>query len=140
MKGEVGIWISGSMYQLRVRTQAYPQPIIVLPQELVGALWNHTAPPEVYTDLQPGGDIHLDLGMSTLVDAFPQKMAWNRIISQIARLFVNRCLDETSSPELLQERCTGYLAHPFGKSRCKKERVCLHWLQMDVQRGYHVRM
>jgi len=31
--------------------------------------------------------------------------------------------------------CTGYLAHPFGKSRCKKDRVCLHWLQMDVHRG-----
>jgi hypothetical protein len=33
------------------------------------------------------------------------------------------------------EPCTGYLAHPFGKSRCKKDRVCLHWLQMDMQRG-----
>jgi hypothetical protein len=50
------------------------------------------------------GDIHLDLGMSTLMDDLPQKMAWNRILSQIARLFVNRCLDETASPELLQER------------------------------------
>jgi hypothetical protein len=30
--------------------------------------------------------------------------------------------------------CTGYLAHPFGKSRCKEERVYLHWLQMDVHR------
>ena len=36
--------------------------------------------------------------------------------------------------------CTGYLAHPFGKSRCKKERMCLHWLQMDVHRGYNLRM
>ena len=35
--------------------------------------------------------------------------------------------------------CTGYLAHPFGKSRCKKDRVCLHWLQMDVHRGYNLR-
>lgn len=104
MKGEVGIWISGSMYQLRVRTQAYPQPIIVLPQELAGALWNRAVPPEVYSDLKPGGDIHLDLGMSTLVDDLPQKMAWNRILSQIARLIVNRNLDETDSPELLQER------------------------------------
>ncbi len=34
-----------------------------------------------------------------------------------------------------QESCTGYLGHPFRKSRCKKERVCLHWLQMDVHRG-----
>jgi transposase len=41
---------------------------------------------------------------------------------------------------LTKIRCTGYLAHPFGKSRCKKERICLHWLQMDVQRGYNVRM
>jgi hypothetical protein len=104
MKGEVGLWISGSMYQLRVRTQAYPQPILILPQELAGVLWNRAAPPEVYSDLKPGGDIHLDLGMSTLVDDLPQKMAWNRILSQIARLFVNRCLDETDSPELLQER------------------------------------
>jgi len=86
MKGEVGIWISGSRYQLRVRTQAYPQPITVLPEELAGALWNNTAPPEVYTDLQPGGNIHLDLRMSTLVDDLPQKMAWNRILSQVARL------------------------------------------------------
>ena len=36
--------------------------------------------------------------------------------------------------------CTGYLAHPLVKSRCKKDRVCLHWLQMDVQRGYKMRV
>ena len=104
MKGEVGLWILGSMYQLRVRTQANPQPIIVLPKELAEAIRNHTAPAEIYTDLRPGGDIHLDLGTSSLVDDLPQKMAWNRILSQIARLFVNRCLNETASPELLQER------------------------------------
>jgi len=104
MKGEVGLWISGPMYQLRVRTQAYPQPLVALPQELAGALLNHTAPSEFYVNLQPGGDLHFDRGMPTLVDDLPQKMAWNRILSQIARLFVNRCLDETASPELLQER------------------------------------
>jgi hypothetical protein len=45
--------------------------------------------------------------------------------------------DETTSHFISKNRdgCTGYLAHPFGKSRCKKERVCLHWLQMDVHRG-----
>jgi hypothetical protein len=31
------------------------------------------------------------------------------------------------------------VAHPFGKSRCKKDRVCLQWLQMDVQRGYNLK-
>ncbi len=36
-------------------------------------------------------------------------------------------------------RCIGYMGHPFGKSRWKKDRVCLHWLQMDVQRGYNLR-
>jgi hypothetical protein len=60
--------------------------------------------------------------------------------------------------------CAGYLIHPFsikmglfsisyffsavlatwyirsGKAAVKEERVCLHWLQRDVQRGYHVRM
>ena len=36
--------------------------------------------------------------------------------------------------------CTGYIGHPFGKSQNKTERVCLHWLQMDVQRGYNLRM
>lgn len=103
-KGEVGLWISGPMYQFRVRTQAYPQPVVVLSKEIAEALWNHRVPPEVYTELQPGGDIHLDLGMSSLVDDLPQKMAWNSIRSQIARLFVNRCLDETASPEMMQER------------------------------------
>lgn len=102
--GEVGLWVSGSWYQFRTRTPSYPQPVIGLPQEIAQALWNRTAPPEVYADLQPGGTIHLDLGMSTLVDRLPQKMAWKRVLSQIARLFVNRCLDETCAPELLQER------------------------------------
>lgn len=104
MKGEVGIWVSGSMHQLRVRTQAYPQPIIALPGEVAEALWHKRASPEILADLQPGGNISLDLGIPMLVDDLPQKMAWNRILSQIARLFVNRCLDETDSVELLQER------------------------------------
>lgn len=103
-EGEVGLWVSGSWYQLRTRTSSYPQPVIGLPQEIAQTLWDGTAPPEVYTDLQPGGTIHLDLGMSTLVDQLPQQMAWKRVLSQIARLFVNRCLDETRAPELLQER------------------------------------
>lgn len=103
-RGEVGLWISGSWYQLRTRTPSYPQPVIGLSQEVAQALWNRTAPPEVYAELQPGGTIHLDLGMSTLVDQLPQKMAWKSVLSQIARLFVNRCLDETYAPGLLQER------------------------------------
>lgn len=102
--GEVGLWVSGSWYQLRTRTPSYPQPVTELPQEIAQALWNRTAPPQVYTDLLPGGTIHHDLGMSTLVDQLPQKMAWKRVLSQIGYLFVNRCLDETHTPELLQER------------------------------------
>jgi transposase-like protein len=30
-------------------------------------------------------------------------------------------------------RCTGYLEYPFGKSQCKSDRACLHWLQYDMQ-------
>ncbi len=29
--------------------------------------------------------------------------------------------------------CTGYLEYPFGKSQCKSDRACLHWLQKDMQ-------
>jgi hypothetical protein len=103
------------MHQFRTRTPSYPQPVIVLPQEIALALLNRTAPSEVYTDLQPGGTINIELGMSSLVDQLPQKMAWQHILSQVARLFANRCLDETHAPELLQERVWHILQQqPFG--------------------------
>ncbi len=106
MKDEVGLWVSDtlSMHQLRTRTPAYPQPVVIVPKEIALTLWNQKAPPKVYADLQPGGTSYLDIGMRKIVDQLPQKMAWERILSQVAGLFVNRCLDETASPELLEER------------------------------------
>jgi hypothetical protein len=130
--GEVGLWVSGSWYQLRTRTPSYPQSVIVLPQEIAQALWNRTAPPEVYTDLPPGGTIHLDLGMSTLIDQFPQKMAWKGVLSQIARLFVNRCLDETRTPELLRE----HIWHLLQKQPFSTEEVPVlrkYWQVLGLQ-------
>jgi hypothetical protein len=38
------------------------------------------------------------------VENLPQKMAWNHILTQIAGLLEKRCLDESTSPFLLQER------------------------------------
>jgi hypothetical protein len=108
MKGEVGLWISGSMsstmYQFRGRTSARPEPLLVLSPEVAQALWHKQASPQIYNEVRPGGSIHLDMRELALVEHLPQKMAWERILSQIAQLFVKRCLDETTSPYILQER------------------------------------
>lgn len=105
-KDEVGLWISDtlSMHQLRTRTPAYPRPVVIVPKEIAIALREQKAPPEIYDELRPGGRLHTDLGMSTLIDQLPQKMAWQRVLSQVADLIINRCLDETASPDLLEER------------------------------------
>jgi hypothetical protein len=108
MKGEVGLWISGSMsstmYQFRGRTSARPDPLLILAPEIAQALWHKQAPPQIYDEVRPGGRIHLDLRELALVKHLPQKMAWERILSQVAQLFVKRCLDEATAPCILQER------------------------------------
>jgi hypothetical protein len=107
-KGEIGLWISGSMpltmYQFRERTPAYPDPLLVLPQDAAQALMNQQASQAMLNDIRPGGNIRLDLRGLALVEQFPQKLAWERILSHVAHLLVTRCFDETTSPYLLQER------------------------------------
>jgi hypothetical protein len=92
------------MYQFRGRTSARPEPLLTLSPEVAQALWHKQASPEIYDEVQPGGSIHLDMRELALVEQLPQKMAWERILSQVAQLFVKRCLDETTSPYILQER------------------------------------
>ena len=36
---------------------------------------------------------------------------------------------------LVEESCTGYLAHLFRKGHRQSDRASFHWLQMDVQPG-----
>lgn len=101
-RGEAGIWVYGSMYQHRARTEAYPNPVVLLSDEVAAGLWNRDLPLHVYAALRPAGIKYV--GMSDIAKRLPQKLAWDRIQSQIADLFKNRLLDESSSSALLQER------------------------------------
>lgn len=113
---EVGIWVYGSMYQHRARTEICPDPVVLLSDEVAAGLWNRDLPPHVYDALQPAGTMYL--GLHDMVEKLPQKLAWERIRSQIADLFENRLLDESSSPVLLQERIWDILRqHPNVRSR-----------------------
>jgi hypothetical protein len=109
--GNVGLLISGSSYSLRTLTQAYPQSIVEIPEEIASALFHQNAPPQLLADLQPGRIFRIGMIDKDIMEKLPQKTAWDQIVSQISGLFVNRFLDEASSPELLQERIWEILLH-----------------------------
>ena len=110
--GEVGIWVSNSAFQLRARTQEYSAPLIILPQEIAGNYIQGRPPAEpLRNQLQAGGLIQI--GFPQIEKHLPQKLAWEHLRSQIARLFINRILDESQTPILLAERCReDFLYHP----------------------------
>lgn len=99
---DVGIWVHGSMYQHRGRTDSYPQPVLVLSDEVAEMAWTGDFAPQVYAALRPGGTKYI--GMRDMVRQIPQFLAWNRIEAQVGGLFCDRLLDESTSPGLLQER------------------------------------
>ncbi len=106
-KGKVGIWINSTanIYQLRGRTEKFPEPVITLTAEEVSQVCKGNAPLQFLRDLQGEGSIHIHFqGPHELEDNLPQKLAWERIEKQIAKLLENRFLDEASSPQILQER------------------------------------
>lgn len=109
--GDVGIWVSGSAYQLRIRTPAYPQLIIGLEQGAVGDILSHRMPEQFFRDVRPGGTIHL--GLTDIVERLPEKVAWEEIYRQIGGLFGNRLLDESGAPFLLRERAWETLLHDY---------------------------
>lgn len=100
--GDVGVWVHGSMYQLRTRTETLPQTVVIPSPEIVASLWNRNAPLKVYEELRPAGTLYGS--MDDIAEHFPQKLAWERIRSEIAEFVEKRFLDESSSSDLLQER------------------------------------
>ena len=99
---EVGVWVWQNMYQFRIRTKACPEVVSVVSDEIASGLWNENAPPEVYEKLQPAGTQYI--GLHDIDIKIPQKIAWERIHSQIGGLFTNHMLDESTSPALLAEQ------------------------------------
>ncbi len=99
---EVGVWVNRSMYQLRARTPQVPQPVALVDDQVAAALFGRTASMQVYAALQPGGTLHI--GLNDITDKLPQKFAWEHVSKQIADLCTKRLLDESSSPQILQER------------------------------------
>lgn len=107
-KGEIGLWISTSQgkrtYQFRRRTAANPDPLLILSPTEAQSLWPVPRSQEIREHIQPYGGITQTFGDPPLIEQLPQKTAWQRILSQVARLFVTRALDESHAPFLLQER------------------------------------
>jgi hypothetical protein len=54
------------------------------------------------------------LDMSDMASLLPQKLAWQRIQSEVTNLFLNRLLDESTSPVLLQEQIWRVLLYEPG--------------------------
>ncbi len=107
-KGEIGLWISTSLekttYQFRRRTAAKPEPLLILSPMEAQSLWPVPRSQEIRAQVQPYGGVTQTLGDPSLIEHLPQKSAWQRILSQVARLFVTRALDESHTPSLLHER------------------------------------
>jgi hypothetical protein len=107
-KDEVGLWLSSSpgehTYQFRCRTTAHPEPLLLLSPKEAQLLWPVPRSQQIREQVQPYGDISQILGDPEFVHGHPQKTAWQRLLSQVAHLFVTRSLNENHAQALLEER------------------------------------
>ena len=104
-KDPVGVWVSeGSVkYQFRSITTEYPQRVVVVHPDITAGLLLGSIHPQFERELgNPAGVIQV--GMPDLIRQLPQKVAWERLVEQIAMLFGKGALDESSTPDILQER------------------------------------
>jgi hypothetical protein len=103
---DVGVWISedGNAIQFRATTEKYPQPVMILEQDLVGELLGKQAPQRLLAELgNPAGTIHIG-SSHRLLEQLPQKLAWDKATEQVATVLAKGLLDETPSASILQER------------------------------------
>lgn len=121
-KGKVGFWTDGQIYQLRVRTVEYPDPVVFISPEVDVA--DIFGPGDrlirISNKLHAGGTIHLD--WSEMAQLNPHKAAWKKLSDQVIDIFKNGMLDESGCPEILEERIWNLISN-YPNSWCENTPV-----------------
>jgi len=101
--GEAGLWMTNVYHGYRTLTPEYPQPLVQLPDEMVGLLGRSDLDATVRRELRPTGGISNVL-WSKLSRDLPEAVALEEVNEQIAKLVGAWLLDETGCSLLPMER------------------------------------
>ncbi len=98
----------------RACTKAYPQPIAKVDDKaVIQQLFKGPISKQLAQDLMPVGAYHIG-GIHEFAE-YPQKAAYEHIISEVSSALSNRLLNETQTPDILRERIySTFLHQPSG--------------------------
>lgn len=104
------IFIDSRPVKFRACTPTYPQPYVDLEdKELIQQLVRGPMDDRLYNDLMPVGTFYL--GGNHDFAKYPQKMSYEHLLGEISSALSNRLLDETQTPDILQERVYAILLY-----------------------------
>lgn len=98
---EVGLLFNWPFYAFRPMTSEHPERLLYLPDDIFRRVYMREAP-EIREDLRCGGITNSHA--SDLVNSLPQKVAWTMVVEEVTKLMSEQFLNESSTPEILQEK------------------------------------